>query len=148
MKVRQYVGERGFILLIGLLITAVIIAVLLASYSGYLGKSVERIPNIGGPDKESSGFWRGQTVVYEIRDNKTGEVERGSFGLLPLDVFDYRLRMTDTDYKTYAVILVENVSAGVYKNVKLGKGDSERVGEITITVVNFINSPCPVGVEC
>lgn len=130
--------QRGFVLIIGLLIGTIILAIVFASYGGFLGKSTERIPNIGGPGQTAQ---QGQKVVmYEIKDIETGEIKTGSLGLVPYEVDGHRIHLVESDYETYAAMFVEDFEDVGSETVILGKGEEYKVDGKIFQITGFVSN--------
>ncbi|MBI4359350.1 MAG: hypothetical protein HY577_02090 [Candidatus Nealsonbacteria bacterium] len=106
----------------------------------------------GGPQGPAGGgIWSGVGVRLSFTDLQTGRVEKillASENSLPAKVSDLDVKVKDSDYKTYVLLIVGKRDGSKEGEFILHPGESAIFEGIKIEIEEFLNSSCPPGAQC
>jgi len=97
------------------------------------------------------GIWSGVGVHLSLTDLKTGQVKKmllASESSLPTEISGLDVKVKDSDYKTYVLLVVGKRDENKESEFILRPGESAIFEDVKIEIDQFINSPCPLGAQC
>ncbi|MDP2927002.1 MAG: hypothetical protein Q8N65_02615 [bacterium] len=97
------------------------------------------------------GIWSGQGVRLSFTDLQTGQVKKtllASESSLPVEISGLDVKVKDSDYKTYVLMVVGKRDGSKEGEFILRSGESAIFEGVKIETDEFINSPCPPGAKC
>lgn len=130
--------SRGFIAVFGILLGVVVLAIGFAVYSDYLDSAFENVPNVFQGQSPEEKVLVKKVVELRLEEAETGRFETARVSVVPAAAMGYRLTLTETDYESFAEVLVENIEKEVYETVRIRLGDAQMVNGLIISIEKFI----------
>ncbi len=140
--------QHGSALILTLLFGVAIFIVLMATWIDSAGISLGKLSLFEDGQEAGGGILSKKVVEIRIEDTKSGDVQMKQINVVPEKVAGYRITLMNTDYDTNATVLVENLGKEVYETVTITSGEARLVGDIVISIEQFIYKPCDDGKDC